>query len=190
MAEVDVGVGKVGVSARRACKDRLKVSRKIYKEARREFRFHDIASVGLDKKAQSLMTATALVATLFAILVVDGAENWWSQKPVWQASTFIFLVGMIVTFVLCIFINHIKPRPTPSVGDGLLCHGKLDDKVYEVRVAGGKEDYYKLYIKEYSLAITEQKRINKKKGKMLDTAYIVFAIFLVSVIPGLVIGLV
>lgn len=69
-----------------------------------------------------------------------------------------------------------------------LCCDKLDDKVYEELVAGGREDYYKSRIEECALALTEMKRINEKKAMWLDAAYLAFGIFLVVPILLLVFG--
>ena len=55
---------------------RTEVSRQIYDEVRLQFRFHDDANTSLDKKAQNLMIASALVATLFASVSIAGATEW------------------------------------------------------------------------------------------------------------------
>lgn len=69
-----------------------------------------------------------------------------------------------------------------------MCHDKLDNKAYKEVVADGEEEYYKSRIEEYSQALTKQEAINKIKARRLNHAYIVFAIYVVFAIPGLVFG--
>lgn len=180
--------GKAKAPAGRAYKERLKASRELYNEVQREFKFHDDANTVLDKKAQSLMTATALVAAVFAALASGTTANWPQWGPVLLGSTVIFIMGVVITFVLCILVNFSRRQPVPISGEKLLCHGELDDKAYTEVVSDGEEEYYKSRIEEYSLALTKQERINKIKAKLLKWAYIVFATYVVFAIPGLVFG--
>ena len=164
------------------------VSRRIYDDLQRKFRFYDDANAGLDKKAQSLMIGTALLTALFTTMVASSTGGVWNQEVLWNLSALVFMLGMLTTFWLCIWVNHARPKPTPSVGEELLRHDKLDTKAYAKLVAGGEEEYYKLCIKEAGLALTEVKCVNKTKTRLLDGAYIVFAIFVAALIPGLVFG--
>ena len=134
------------------------------------------------------MTATALVAAVFAALASDTTTDWPHWSPVLQISTAIFIAGVVITFLLCILVNFSRPHPVPISGKKLLCCDKLDDQAYTEVVTDGEEEYYKSRIQEYSQALTKQERINKIKARLLNGAYIVFAIYVVCAIPGLVFG--
>lgn len=188
MCEKEEGEGKSKAPAGQAGKERLKASRELYNEVQRGFKFHDDANTVLDKKAQGLMTATALVAAVFAALAADNTADWQEWSPLLLGSASIFITGVIATFVLCIYVNFSRPQPVPIVGEKLLCHDELDDKAYTESVAGGEEEYYKSRIQEYSQVMIKQERINKLKAKLLNIAYAVFAAYVVFVIPGLVFG--
>lgn len=133
------------------------------------------------------MTATVLAATLLVTLTVGGTEGWLGQNQTWQISAFIFLVGMIVTSVVCIFVNRVHPQLVAIAGIRSLGRDRSDDGAHE-STEDRESDYFRLCI-EYSLASARQEQINKKKARRLDVAYGAFAISLLGVIPALVVGL-
>ena len=165
--------------------ERTKVSKQIYDEVQRGFKFHDDANTSLEKKAQNLMIASALVATLFASVSMADAtccpspDSWRAVMPV------AFLAGTVATIALCIGVNRPRPQPVPIVGKGLLCCGRLDEKTYGELVED-EEDYYKSRIEEYACVLVEQKRINEKKAERLKCAYVVFSVTVALAIPVLV----
>ncbi len=160
----------------------------LYNEMQRELQFQYDVNSSLDRKAQNLMIATALAAAQFITLAAASKVGWLDQYPVWQSGAFIFLVGMIITTALCIFVNRERPHPLPSPKEKILRSDKFDDKAYRRLIAVDGNDYCKLRIKEYSLTAAEQERINKKKAKLLNAAYSAFVICIIAVIPALVVG--
>ena len=166
---------------------RSKVPGQIYDEIQRQFRFHDDANTSLEKKAQNLMIASALVATLFATVSMAGA----ACCPPWDSwrtgAAVAFLVGTITTMMLCISVNRPLPQPVPIAGGGLLCCDRLDEKTYGELVED-EEEYYKSRIEEYARVLTKQERINKRKAERLKYAYYAFATEIVMIIPVLLIG--
>ena len=167
--------------------ERAKVSKQIYDEVQRGFKFHDDANTSLEKKAQNLMIASALVATLFVSVPIAGATCYPPPDP-WRADMAVaFLVGTVVTIALCISVNRPRPQPVPIAGMGLLCRDRLDEKTYRELVED-EEEYYKSRIEEYAHVLPKQKRINKKKAKRLKYAYMVFLVTIISVIPVLLLG--
>lgn len=164
-----------------------KVPKQIYDEVQRGFKFHDTANTSLEKKAQNLMIASALVATLFVSVPIAGATCCSLPDP-WRADMVVaFLAGAVVTIALCISVNRPRPQPVPIAGKGLLCHGRLDEKTYEELVED-EEEYYKSRIEEYARVLAKQKRINKRKAKRLKYAYVVFLATIILVIPVLLLG--
>ena len=176
------GAGRQEAPAKPACGDRLKVSKELYDEVQREFRFHDDANASLDKKAQNLMIATALVAALFVALISDGTAGWQNLTPIWLGMAIVLAAGVALTVALCIRVNLPSPQPVPIAGGGLLRRDRLDDKAYEELLAGGEEDYYASRIEEYALALARQEAINKKKSGWLIWAYVAFAVFPVGAV--------
>ena len=164
--------------------ERTRVSKQIYDEVQCQFKFHDDANTSLEKKAQNLMIASALVATLFASVSMAGAtccpppDSWRADMPV------AFLAVTVATIALCISVNFPRPQPVPIAGKGLLCCDRLDEKTYG-ELLEDEEEYYKSRIEEYAHALVEQKRINGKKAERLKYAYVVFLVTIVLVIPVL-----
>lgn len=188
MAEADNESGELRAPTKPTCNDQLKVQRELYNEVQRGFQFHDDANTSLDKKAQNLMIATALVAALFSSVAMNGAVRQLQWDSLWLPTTIAFMVGMIVTVVLCVSVNLPRRQPVTIVGGALLCRGRLDNKTYAGLVAEGEEAYYKSRIEEYAQTLTKQERINRKKAKRLLCAYFVFTISLAVVILRLFVG--
>ena len=165
---------------------RSKVPGQIYDEIQRQFRFHDDANTSLEKKAQNLMIASALVATLFATVSMAGATHC-PPWDLWYIGALAFLVGTITTMILCISVNRPLPQPVPIAGGGLLCCDRLDEKTYGELVED-EEEYYKSRIEEYARVLTKQERINKRKAERLKYAYYAFVAEITMIIPVLLIG--
>lgn len=167
--------------------EHTKVSKQIYDEVQCQFKFHDDANTNLEKKAQNMMIASALVAALFASVSMADAtccpppDSWRADMPV------AFLAVTVATIALCISVNRPRPQPVPIAGKGLLCHGRLDEKTYE-ELVGDEEEYYKSRIEEYARVLAKQKRINKRKAKRLKCAYVVFWVTVVLLIPVLLLA--
>ena len=166
---------------------RTKASKQIYDEVQRGFKFHDDANTSLEKKAQNMMIASALVAALFASVSMAGATDWALQDPWWTGVAAAFLVGTGTAIGLCIWVNVPRPQPVPIAGKKLLCHGRLDEKTYGELVED-EEEYYKSRIEEYARVLVKQKRINKRKAKRLKCAYVVFWVTVVLLIPVLLLA--
>lgn len=188
VTEADSEAGELEAPTKPIRKDQLNVQRALYNEVQREFRFHDDANTSLDKKAQNLMIAAALVAALFASVAMNGAVGQLQWDSLWLTTTIAFMVGMIATIVLCVWVNLPRPQPVAIVGGALLCCDRLDNETYAGLVADGEEDYYKSRIEEYALALTKQEHISGKKAKRLLCAYFVFTISLAVVILRLFVG--
>lgn len=169
-------------------RDRLQVARQIYEEMQREFRIHDDANESLEKKAQNLMIASALVATLFATVTVAGDAGLQLWALEWYAPI-VPVSGTVVAIGLCMRVNRASDHRVPIKGGRLLCHGELDEKVYEDLVSG-EERYYRLRIEEYALALVEMESTNKKKARNLDYAYVAFAASVALQVPVLVAAIV
>ena len=167
--------------------ERTKVSKQIYDEVQSQFRFHDDANTSLEKKAQNLMIASALIATLFVSVPIAGAMCCPPSDP-WRADMAVaFLAGTIVTIALCISVNFPGPQPVPIAGKGLLCCDRLDEKMYR-ELVGDEEEYYKSRVEEYAHVLAKQERINGSKAKRLKCAYVVFSVTVALVILILLFG--
>ena len=189
-----MGKGERGKGERKGDKDtnrrdRLQVARQVYEEVQREFRIHDDANGSLEKKAQNLMIASALVATLFATVTVasDTGLQLWAFSE-WYAAI-VPVSGTVVAIWLCVLVNKTSDHRVPIKGGRLLCHGELDEKVYEDLVSG-EERYYRLRIEEYALALVEMEGTNKKKARKLDYAYVAFGASVALQVPVLVAAIV
>ena len=185
VAEADENAGESGAPAKPPGTDRPKIPRDLYDEVRRGFQFHDDANTSLDKKAQNLMVATALVAALFASITIGSVASRPDQDPSWLAAAIAFMTGMVATIGMCVWVNFPRSQPVLIVGGNLLRNDKLDDEVYEEVVGGGEEEYYKARIEECAQALTKQERINKKKARGLRVAYVAFAVSIGGVVVGL-----
>lgn len=154
-------------------KERVRTSREIYGEVQRQFRFHDDANTNLEKKAQNVLIASALVGTLLFSVATAAAmagllrEAWWT----WVMPP--FLVGTAVTIGLCISVNFPRPHPVPIAGGRLLCCDRLDKETYEELVSD-EEEYYKARIEEYGRVLTKQECINGRKARLLICVYVAF----------------
>lgn len=171
------------------CQDQLQVARQVYEEVQRQFRIHDDANVSLEKKAQNLMIASALVATLFATVTVarDAGLQFWAFAE-WYAAI-VPVSSTVVAIWLCILVNKASDHRVPIKGGGLLCHGELDEKVYEDLVSG-EERYYKLRIEEYALALVKMEGTNSAKARKLNYAYAAFAASIALQVPMLIAAIV
>lgn len=156
-------------------KERVRTSREIYGEVQRQFRFHDDTNTNLEKKAQNVLIASALVGTLLFSVATAAAmadllrEAWWT----WVMPS--VLVGTAVTIGLCISVNFPRPHPVPIAGGRLLCCDRLDKETYEELVSD-EEEYYKARIEEYGRVLTKQEFINGRKARLLICAYAAFGV--------------
>lgn len=154
--------------------DRLLAARHLYEEVQRQFRIHDGANESLEKKAQSLMSVSALVAALLVSLAAaHGTSQSWVL--IWWYVTIVPVLGMALTIVLCIQVNSPSDHRVAIKGDSLLCHDGLDEKTYEDLVSD-EERYCKLRIEEFAVALKEMEATNKAKARRLRRAYIAFGI--------------
>lgn len=165
-------------------RDRLQVARHLYEEVQRQFRIHDDANINLEKKAQNLMIASALVATLFASVTVthDSVLQLWGLLG-WYIAI-VPVSGMVVTILLCMLVNKPSDHRAPIKSEGLLCHDELDEKTYEYLVSD-EERYYRLRIKEFALALNKMEVTNKTKASRLVNAYVTFATSVAVYVPVL-----
>lgn len=164
----------------------LPALRLLYEETRREYRNHDRANENLEKKAQSLMIATALVLALFVNVAVHE-----TFRPLWESYAVLWAIipmgGMIATIALCICVNRPSFHPVPIKGDAMLCHDELDEKRYAAwtKDEGG---YYRQFTETYAQALAKLEETNKEKSRWLRGAYVTLALSLGSAIVEFIVA--
>lgn len=165
--------------------NRLQASRRIYEEVQYAFQLHDNANENLEKKAQNLMIASALVAALFASATVAGDAF---REPLGLSGAQMavaYMSGMAVAIALCILVNRASAYVVPIVGGSLLRRGRINMKVYKDLISD-EERYYRTRIENYANILVRMESTNKNKGRMLNCAYVAFAATVVSFIVGFV----
>lgn len=163
--------------------NRLQASRRVYEEVQYAFQLHDSANENLEKKAQNLMIASALVAALFASATVAHDTCGEPLGLSGAQMAIVHMSGTIVVIALCILVNKASAYVVPIVGSSLLHRGEIDNGVYEDLVSD-EERYYITRIENYAKILVEMKCANKAKGRMLNCAYVAFAATVASFIVG------
>lgn len=167
---------------------RLQTSRQAYNEMQRQFQIYDGANENLEKKAQNVMIASALLATLFVtVATTQVAQRLWGDSWAYVAIGHLSVVS--VAIILCILVNRASSYAVPISGEKLLCHDELDENVYNDLISN-EEEYYKLLIKEYARTLVKMADTSMTKARRLNYAYWALAASVFSYIGGLVFAIV
>ena len=167
---------------------RTHVSKQLYEEIQQQYRLHDTANENLEKKAQNLMIASALVAALFASLTSahEAGQLLWGPSGLYMAV--VHTAGMVLAIVFCIRANWPASHPVPIAGGGLLRDGSLDEKTYASLILDEKS-YHKSRIGEYAQDLIKLEGTNEKKARRLKCAYVSFGVSVAAIGAGFGIAL-
>ncbi len=127
----------------------------------------------MGKKAQNLMIALAVIATLFVTVITTSPTDRLNWQLI-ELMICLFGTGAIITIGLSIAINSPSFYRVQIMEGRLLRSGKLDEETYANSLKN-EEAFYKSLIVEYARALEKLVKTNERKGWLLTIAYTMFA---------------